>query len=59
MYQQVDRRIANDDNIVNALDVLELLQNWGTFSVGAAIAEPENVIDLLDLLDLLAAWGDC
>ncbi len=51
--------VQNNDSSINVFDLLELLANWGTDGLGAAIAPQDDVVDVFDLLDLLAAWGDC
>jgi hypothetical protein len=49
----------DDDGAVNVIDLLMLLDAWGTNGPGAGIAEPLDVVNISDLLMLLDAWGAC
>lgn len=56
--------LANDDNIVNVFDLLELLAQWGPCGdpgdCPADITDPaDGVVNVFDLLELLAQWGPC
>ncbi len=45
------------DEIVDVLDLLEVLSQWGT--AGSADITGDGVVDVLDLLEVLSAWGPC
>jgi hypothetical protein len=49
----------NGDNVVDVLDLLLLLDTWGTCVGCAADLNGDGVVDVLDLLLLLDAWGSC
>lgn len=49
----------NDDEVIDVLDLLALLGNWGGDGPGADLAGPDDVVNVLDLLVLLGAWGGC
>ncbi len=48
-----------DDGIVDVLDLLEVLAQWGTSGGGGADITGDGIVDVLDLLEVLAAWGPC
>ena len=45
------------DSIVDVLDLLEVLAQWGTS--GSADITGDGIVDVLDLLEVLGAWGPC
>ncbi len=45
------------DGIVDVLDLLEVLSQWGT--AGSADITGDGIVDVLDLLEVLSAWGAC
>jgi hypothetical protein len=51
------------DGVIDILDFLELLAQWGSSGcadfTGAAPGVPDGVVDILDFLELLASWGPC
>jgi len=47
----------NGDGVVDVLDLLEVLAQWGTS--GPADINGDGIVDVLDLLEVLAAWGPC
>jgi len=46
-----------DDGVVDVLDLLLVLAQWGTS--GSADITGDGVVDVLDLLEVLGAWGPC
>ena len=46
------------DAIVDLVDLLTLLQRWGTNDTAGDI-NLDQTVDVLDILDLLEAWGSC
>jgi len=46
------------DGVVDVLDLLEVLAEWGQHA-GPADLTGDGVVDVLDLLEVLAAWGPC
>jgi outer membrane protein assembly factor BamB len=48
----------NDDDVVNVLDLLILLDDWGESGVPADLND-DGVVNVLDLLILLDDWGPC
>ena len=53
---------GDPDGVVDVLDLLELLAQWGTSGtadITGPDGDPDGVVDVLDLLQLLAAWGPC
>jgi len=49
---------ATGDGIVDVLDLLKVLGEWGQHA-GPADLTGDGVVDVLDLLEVLAAWGAC
>jgi len=47
------------DGVVDVLDLLEVLAQWGTSGAGGADITGDGIVDVLDLLEVLAAWGPC
>lgn len=47
------------DGAVNALDLAQLLGNWGPCSVCPADLNSDDVVNAADLATLLGAWGPC
>ena len=45
------------DGVVDVLDLLEVLGQWG--GSGSADITGDGVVDVLDLLEVLGAWGPC
>jgi hypothetical protein len=52
---------ANSDGVVDIVDLLDLLGQWGDGSQSCDLAPEggDSTVDIQDLLALLAAWGDC
>ena len=53
---------VNRDGTVNVLDVLNVLEKWGTADVRSDVYPPQSgddIVNVLDLLEVLAHWGDC
>jgi hypothetical protein len=48
----------NDDDLVNVLDLLIVLDQWGLSGVPSDINE-DGIVNVLDLLRLLDDWGPC
>jgi hypothetical protein len=48
----------NGDGVVDVLDLLQLLADWG-MAGGPSDVNGDGVVDVLDLLMVLAAWGPC
>jgi len=49
---------VNGDWVVDVLDLIEVLAEWGQHSSPADITG-DGVVDVLDLLEVLGAWGPC
>ncbi|HRQ75107.1 MAG TPA: hypothetical protein PK098_04230 [Phycisphaerales bacterium] len=51
----------NDDRVVDVLDLLILLGNWGACGDAPCLNDLtlDRVVDVLDLLTLLGSWGPC
>jgi len=47
------------DGLVDVLDLLEVLAQWGGSGGGSADITGDGIVDVLDLLEVLAAWGSC
>ncbi len=47
------------NGVVDVTDLLSLVAEWGTNSVGAEIAAPYDVIDVSDILAVVATLGNC
>jgi hypothetical protein len=49
---------TNNDGVVDILDLLKVLAEWGTADADADVND-DGIVDILDLLAVLAAWGPC
>ncbi len=49
---------VNSDGVVDTVDFLEVLAEWGNLG-GPADVNSDGVVDTLDFLEVLAAWGPC
>jgi hypothetical protein len=49
----------NGDDVVDVLDLLVLLDDWGPCAGCNSALNGDDVVDVLDLLILLDAWGPC
>jgi CxxC motif-containing protein (DUF1111 family) len=49
----------NGDDVVDVLDLLVLLDDWGPCAGCNSDLNGDDVVDVLDLLILLDAWGPC
>jgi hypothetical protein len=49
---------VNDDEIVNVLDLLAVIAQWGESNVREDI-NGDGIVDVLDLLEVIALWGPC
>lgn len=49
----------NGDFVVDVVDLLALLEAWGTSGTGGADINGDGIVDVADLTKLLAAWGPC
>ncbi len=49
----------NNDGVVGAEDLADLLGAWGPVEAGAADFNGDDVVDAADLAILLGAWGPC
>jgi len=50
--------LGNPDGIVDVLDLLAIIEMWGTADDGADINN-DGTVDVLDLLKVIEAWGPC
>ena len=50
---------VNGDAVVDVLDLLDVIGNWGTCSACQEDIDGNGSVDVLDLLAVIAAWGDC
>jgi hypothetical protein len=50
---------VNGDQVVDVLDLLAVLADWGSTAGGSTDINNDGVVDVLDLLEVLAAWGPC
>ncbi|MHC4101683.1 MAG: hypothetical protein ACYSW1_12470, partial [Planctomycetota bacterium] len=48
---------ANGDGLVNVVDFLALLAQWG--GPGSCDFDGDGVVNVVDFLDMLAWWGPC
>ena len=48
---------VNGDGVVDVLDLLELLSDWGPCPGCATDLNADGVVDVLDMLAMLAAWS--
>ncbi|MBC8309528.1 MAG: hypothetical protein H8E83_03320 [Planctomycetes bacterium] len=49
----------NGDSMVDVIDLLEVIGNWGYCLNCPADINRDDVIDVTDLLDLVGSWGPC
>lgn len=49
----------NQDELINVLDLLILLSEWGPCETCAADLHEDGEVNMLDLLAILSAWGAC
>jgi hypothetical protein len=64
VFEPVCSTDVNNDTVVNILDLMLLLENWGPCPEPCTTPCPADVIrsghvDVFDLLDLLSTWCDC
>ena len=50
---------VDGSGVVDVLDLLDIISNWGPCLGCAADIEVDGQVDILDLLEVLSAWGDC
>jgi hypothetical protein len=50
---------VNGDGVVDVLDLLEVIANWGACPGCASDVNGDGIVDVLDLLAVIAAWGPC
>ena len=48
---------CNGDGVVNVIDLLAVIEGWGTSS-GCDI-NGDGMIDIIDLLEIVGNWGPC
>jgi hypothetical protein len=49
----------NDDGVVDVMDLLQVLADWGACPGCPADFDGSGAVDVVDLLILLDAWGEC
>lgn len=49
---------TNDDGIVNVLDLLQVLTNWGPCATCSADLNGDGIVSVSDLLTVLRHWGN-
>ncbi|MDG2291841.1 MAG: hypothetical protein P8L37_04210 [Phycisphaerales bacterium] len=50
--------LGDPDGMVDVLDLLAIIEMWGTADDGADINN-DGIVDVLDLLKVIEAWGPC
>lgn len=48
----------NNDGVVNVIDLLEVISNWGA-SGGPADVNGDGAVNVGDLLEVVGNWGPC
>jgi hypothetical protein len=49
----------NNDDVVDVMDLLQLLSDWGSCPDCPADLNDDDAVDVADLLLVLAQWGPC
>ena len=50
---------ANNDGVVNIVDLLEVISAWGPCPGCDADTNGDDVVNILDLLEVISGWGPC
>ncbi len=49
----------NNDTVVDVVDLLEIIGNWGYCHECMADINRDSLVDVTDLLELVGSWGSC